>query len=248
MSGSQSPSLPGRLKLHPEGSRRLVASLVLVVFSGCATAGARAGTQSAGNCSAEGATRCAALTELVDSAALASRLLRIDGPEGGPTVFSVRFGPDGRVEDIGTIFQGYPEDLSRPLQEALASSLLPQGVHDKSYGIALLVGGGAVPQLAVVQLGPRNRAPKLLNSHVLAAMARAALQGGRVPDGSQSAIVRGVVTSNGEFMRPVVLKSTGNPAVDWEAVRIASRARLRPGEIDGRPVQMTVNLPVTFGN
>ncbi len=71
------------------------------------------------------------------------------------------------------------------------------------------------------------------------------------PDSARAAgvegtvLVRMVVDANGDVADPVVLRGV-DPALDAEALRVVHTLGLAPGRIGGRPVRVSMTLPVSF--
>ncbi len=74
----------------------------------------------------------------------------------------------------------------------------------------------------------------------------------RYPEAARKAEIEGRVVVGfilGKDGRPQdlrVVESAGYAHLDWEAFRVVSQARFKPGKVDGEPVRVKMSLPITF--
>lgn len=187
-----------------------------------------------------------AISEALDSAGLAARLRELpELPTRKRAVAEVSFSASGRVDSVTV----RPRDRVTPellpaLEEAIRASLRAQPADTLVRRTTLALRTGRRVSLSE----PERSKPMLTNAQ---AVQRAVSEFERrnrdlLGDGARTVMVRFVVGRDGRTEAASVDGSSGVEAVDAAALKIAGIMRFETAKIEGEPVPVLVQLPISF--
>lgn len=193
------------------------------------------------------------ISAVVDSAALVADLaaLAVEPPQGVPPLFAVAFDSTGGVDAVTAMFDRIPAAYAGPVAAAIRARLKPQPPSRRPVRTWLRVVAG--PQARVDRPRLVESQPRLTNRGEVARLLSQAAQRhadllGMVPGTGYTVQVRFRVQPNGTAGpgSARVVRSSGNLAMDAEALAVVERMRFRPATLDRIPVGVWVELPVNF--
>jgi TonB family protein len=194
------------------------------------------------------------LVTFVDSAALVRAVAALPAaelPQGIAPLFWVSYDSNGAVHEVEPIFDKMPTAYAQPVVAAIRAHLKPRTPSKRPLQTHLRVVTG--PGARVDRPRLREEQPDLANRgeiarHLSRAMARfAAQRGAMVRSGYQADLKFRVGTDGRADTASVeVVRSTGEPELDREAIAALALMRFRVARIEGVPVRVWVTLPVNF--
>lgn len=191
-------------------------------------------------------SRHIAISEAVDSAGLAARLRELpELPTLKRAVVEVGFSASGEVDSVTVRSRDRvaPEHLPA-LEEAIRASLRTQPADTLRRWTLFALRTGRRVSLSE----PETNKPMLANAQ---AVQRAVSEFERrnrdlLGDRSRTVMVRFVVGRDGRTEPASVDGSSGVQAVDAAALKVAGIMRFDTAKIEGEPVPVLVQLPITF--
>ena len=164
----------------------------------------------------------------------------------GRAIFDVWYAPTGQLDSIRWVDEvSAGHAVSDRLLEMLRAQTKPFVASEKGWQIRLAVTTGRRASLSL----PDEQPPRLLNAPYIEFELRGICE--RQPvlcdtTADRTVAVTMIVDDRGDPRSIQVAKShTGSP-LGAEAVRLARGLRFVPGKVEGRPVPMLVQLPITF--
>lgn len=110
-------------------------------------------------------------------------------------------------------------------------------------GIAVV----AEPGPAAVFRPARIEPPRVRNAtQLMSTVQRYAAQHSGAMTARRNPVVQVFASTDGKALRPELLVSSGDPAVDAEALRIGARIRFRPARMEGVPFEARTAFPMAF--
>jgi len=209
-----------------------------LLLSSCATGGV-GGAQA---CRSDLTPHDRSLNELADSAALQERLESIWEPVNGLVLGWIRFDSTGAKDTVGIRTESLSETQRNEVRRALSFVVLSS--PGRKDGTNIFLGdedGPAVRRLARVQACK----PEILNRETLS---RAIEEEGRRLDirDRREVILNALVLPDGAVGEVQVHRSSGDPQIDFLAVRAFRSAEFSPALIEGIRVQVWTQFPVVF--
>ena len=190
--------------------------------------------------------RVLAISEALDSAGLAARLRELpELPTRKRVVVHVSFSASGQVDSVPvrTRDRVTPE-LLPALEEAIRASLRPQPTDTLARLTTMALRTGRRVSLSE----PDAQKPRLLNASEAgrAVSGFARRNSSLFADGPKTAWVKFVVGRDGRTEAAELVESSGVEAVDAKALDVAGIMRFEAAKIEGDPVPVLVQLPVSF--
>ena len=206
-----------------------------VVGFGCAS-----GSGGSGACRTDLAPSEAALTGVLDSAALQTRIAESWPPQSGRVVARVGGRTDGAA-DTARVWAATLDDQQRAeIRDALASS----AAHGREEVVSLFIGDEAGPAVRRVD-GLRTCAPSIINRVVLAERISIEADGLNIP-GPMTVRVLVFVQRTGIVEEVRIDESSGDTSVDLAAARVFRGVTFSPAQMEGIPVPVWAAFPVNF--
>jgi TonB family protein len=193
------------------------------------------------------------LSAVLDSAGLAgdAAALNLELPRGVPPLFSIRFDSTGAVQTVRAMFDRIPPAYADPVVAAIRARLKPQPAT-----------GSMVYTYVRVTTGPRARVdrprlhehqPQLFNRGEVAQLLSWAaerhaprLRTTGLPSYTVQVRFRVLTDGSADAEGADVMRSSGDAGLDQEALAVIARMRFRPATVEGIPVRVWVQVPITF--
>jgi TonB family protein len=191
-------------------------------------------------------SRSIAISQAVDSAGLVARLRELpEPPTAKRAVVNISFSASGEVDSVTVRSKSrVAPELLPALEEAVRASLRPQPADTLRRWSLLAVRTGKRVSLS----RPEEQKPRLSNASQVGREVSgfARRNSSLLADGPKAVMVQFWVTTDGRTEAAKVDLSSGVAAVDAAALDIAGIMRFDPAEIEGEPVPVLVQLPITF--
>lgn len=192
------------------------------------------------------------VASLADSAALHAEIVRRWPDAAGDTlVLSIHVDSAGIVQwaqVLDSAGDRLTPDAAREVVERHVRPLRDDSTASGWYH-RFRLSGGPDP---VIQAGPSVHCrPSVLNASALSRRMQTEIEShgpavARYIQGMRSATLRMFVADSGQPTRIEVYRSSGYRDLDAIAVRVAQNARFEPGRVDGRPIPVWVQIPMSF--
>jgi TonB family protein len=173
------------------------------------------------------------------------------GGEGGPqgsAAFSVwRGGSEGEEREprVRTLHTALAEGLTEHLSNLIRVHLPParRADQDEPWNEYYRIQVALAPHGTDFDLAPSVECEPRITNHrtVEQALTRVATQRG-IPGVT---VVRVRVETDGSVSQVEVSRSSGHPLLDQDLADVAARMRFRPGQIDGFPIPVWSEIPLT---
>lgn len=164
----------------------------------------------------------------------------------GRAVFDLWYSRSGQLDSIRWSDEASAgQEVSDSLLSFLRAQAKPFVASEKGWQIRLAVATGRRASLGL----PTEQPPRMLNAPYLELELRGICA--RQPvlcdtTGDRDVVVNMKVSAQGVPQSVGVVKADGGNPLRDEAIRIARGLRFAPATIEGRPVAMEINLPITF--
>jgi TonB family protein len=195
--------------------------------------------------------RSVSISEALDSAATAERLRGLARPpvRDAAWIFVAWFSPrTGAVDSVKAARRdALPAAATQAVMEALVTGARRLPPSDSVAVLDVMAVPGDPPTLRAV----RSEPPRLSNSREvtrdLTRFARAyARAKPRPPSGSRVVVVRMRVDDAGVPSRVFVPAPSSEAELNAQAVRAGSRMRFTPATLEGEPIAVWIEVPLTF--
>ncbi|MEW5928481.1 MAG: energy transducer TonB [Gemmatimonadota bacterium] len=191
-------------------------------------------------------SRHIAISEALDSAGLAARLRELpELPTRKRAVVEVGFAASGQVDSVTVRSKDRvaPEHLPA-LEEAIRASLRTQPTDTLRRWTWLALRTGRRVSLSE----PETNKPMLANARAVQRVVSEFERRNRdlLGDGPRTVMVRFVVGRDGRPEAASVDGSSGMEAVDAAALKVAATMRFETAKVEGEPVPVLVQLPISF--
>ncbi|HEU4557426.1 MAG TPA: TonB family protein [Longimicrobium sp.] len=188
------------------------------------------------------------LSELVDSAALVQALAAIPPlreAAGVPPLFQVSVDTAGGAEVEPSLSQ-IPAPYAEPVVAAIRAHLRPQARSPR--GSFMFLRAVAGPRARVERVFPLMERPALEYREHVGEMMKEVIETrrGAWDRLRYDALLRMRVTSAGTVDSVILARSTGDPDLDTESLRLGRRMSFTPGSLEGVRATMWAMLPLTF--
>lgn len=216
----------------------ILAATGLLGVAGCASSGGRYPS----GCASDLPRDRRSLDEVVDSAGLQAGVAGLWAPGMGRTVASIHYDSAGSLDTARVASATLREEGEARLAAMVLSHARPEGAPGEGAYLFLGDEGGAAPRRVPRLAGC---APRLLRRDLLTRrLTEEAAALGVFRLVTASVMVH--VQADGRAGEVRVSRTSGDPAVDFVAMRVLRDATFTPGMLEGIPRALWASFPLTF--
>lgn len=194
------------------------------------------------------------VSAFIDSAALHQALL---AAPAAPAEFRLRpiyvvaYDKTGALEEVRVMSERqFPAEYGRRMVELLRANVRPRTISSKPAVNYVWMESGSSPRIAVVadlvEVRPRLQNTATVTRELSRASERLVRANPGLAGRSVTAQVAMRVTEEGMPEEPRLAQSTGSIEIDREIIGVARSMRFAPASLNGYPVKVLVQLPVTL--
>ena len=234
---------------------RTLSSLALIVMlGGCAAAAPAAAPATALAPERRPTFANLPVSAFIDSAALHRALL---AAPPAPAEFRLKplyvvvYDSTGGLKDVKTVSERhFPAEYGRQMVELLRANVRPRVAATRPSVNYVWLQSGSSPRIAVeeglVEVRPRLQNTSAVTRELSRASERLQRSNPGLAGRSVTASVSMRVTQEGVPEEPRLSQSTGNIQIDREIIGVAHSMRFAPASLNGYPVSVLIELPITL--